>query len=230
MTFSEYILGIRYRLHDIRDNSGTVITDASKDGIRWTSALIQQVAKSALTEMSRTLLAIGLTKHINESIQIRKVQVQIAAGTGIVNNLPGGQYKVLRIAEAYESSNIYDQVDSTEYLSKVWRNRPVDSIQITRRGFVQYYDEADKKIITEVTPISSEDITAFAMVYVSLENLFAVENTDDLPFINVNDIMLDYAEMEGRRIEHNPQQREFLWSEIQRKLQELQVEEQRNNR
>ena len=235
MTFSELILDARYRLHDIRDNSGSIITDSSKDGIRWTSVLLQQISKSALTEMSRTLLAFGLKPYINNSYRTKKVNVTIdtdvSTGVSTVSNLPSGTYKILRIQVAAHPEDIYKELTPEEFASRRYlTTSDDDGDYIDKKGFFRYYDEVSLELITEVTPAISGSMGAEAFLYYGLENQFVITNADDLPFMDINDLMLDFIEKEARIREHNPQQVKEMETSIMTKLKELQIEIQTDNR
>ncbi len=53
MTFGTFVTTLRRRLQDIRTISGTLITDITTSGIRWTSEELIEIANQALIELVR---------------------------------------------------------------------------------------------------------------------------------------------------------------------------------
>jgi len=215
LTFSEFVLSARERLHDLRDASGVVITDASKDGIRWTSVLLQKVCISALHEMSRALIGLKLTNHYNESALTRlPVPCTIKKTTGIIEFAdPDKIYKVLRIQEAGDRSAIYDPVSSEDFFSNRYR-----STYVNEKFFTAYFNEDTKKVEHRSSKISASDISAEAVIKVQLDTFYTLASTDDMPFMDIEDLMLDYVEKDADIIQHDPTQVQILREEIKFKI------------
>jgi hypothetical protein len=138
-------------------------------------------------------------------------------------------------------------VDSEAFFSKKWRARTFSSSSIVPSGcsleeveesdetwFTVVWDGDDYKMKVFTLPIPSEDISnCQAAVIYPLDELYKISGTlasTPLPFIGVDDIMLDYAEKQARQIDHNPNQVKLITETIQTKLAELRLELQENNR
>ena len=56
MTFGTFVTELRRRLQDIRTTSGTLITDITTSGIRWTSEELINIALSSYPKLLLTPL------------------------------------------------------------------------------------------------------------------------------------------------------------------------------
>lgn len=243
MTFSEFVLESRKRLHDYRNSNMEVITDASKDGIRFTSEQLQSICKGALQEMLRTFRALKLDNYIHTEVQHQFMDCEIASGSGVLNNITDGFQKIKRI-QADDISVIYDYIEPEEFFSKKWRTAILDVVTpssgsctvkeiqaIGEAWFTVTWDAANKKPIINTLPLPSAKIeNCKAVVVYPLNAFFTLASTTDLPFIDIDDIMLDYAEKQARQIDHNNQQVDLVMKTIQNKLGELSLELQKRNR
>ncbi len=214
MTFSELMLKARRRLQDIRDASGVLITDASKDGIRWTSVLLSDVLIEGLHDFSRTLIGLKLTNHYNESAFNRIQDCTIEKVTGkVVFSVPERIYKVVRLIEVADRTAIYDYVSPDDFFSNIYRSSYVDE-----KFFTTVFDDNTKLVEGLVSKISVDNIAARAINKINLDDLYTIESTVELPFVNINDLILDYIEKVARVIEHNPTQAQVVNQDIQFKL------------
>lgn len=215
LTFSEFVLSARERLHDLRDASGIIITNATSNGIRWTSVLLQKVCISGLHEMSRTLIGLKLTNHYNESALTRlPIPCTIKKDTGIIEfESPDKIYKVIRIQEVGDRTAIYDPVNAEDFFSKRYR-----STYANEKFFVAYFNEDAKKVEHRSSKISTADILAEAIIKVQLDTYYTLESVDNMPFMDIEDLMLDYVEKNADLIQHDPTQVEILRQEIKFKI------------
>jgi hypothetical protein len=230
MTFSELVLLARQRLHDYRDRNGSIITDATVDGIRWTSVDIQTLSKGALQEMLRTLRALKLENHINQAVQTQIVPVKLAT-SGLVTDI-GTFIKITCIQPQSVTNglkNIYYPVSPEEFFSKKYRTYDSSNEGIEDKVFTVIYDITTKEFQVRYFPILVEEVEASAIVYKGLDAFYTMTETASLPFIEVDDLILDYIEKNGRSIEHSPEQSKEITQRIVNKLGELKIENSQNN-
>lgn len=227
MLFSELILEARQRLHDIRRYDMVLITSATEDGVRWSSTQLQQVIKGALLEMLRTFRSQKkLKKFINNSVQNRVVAAVIKAGTGLIDPLPSGFYNIERI-QLQQKGYIYSELDMKEFVAKDWElsqqaSTVVDDLcAIDERWFMGYWDAIDKKIQVKTLPIPAVDTDVTLYLVQQPQELFTISATVDLPFVEVDDIMLDFIEKNAAQIEDNGSQVKLLNDTIELKLKRL---------
>lgn len=232
MTFSDLVLKARRRLHDLRDVAGSVITSASGDGIRWTSDELVDLCQAGLMELQRTLLSLDLERHINTANQYRIIQcsIEVGGGYGEVTNLPSTFYDIKNL-QTTDASKIYTWVNQDEFFGARYLMVEDDGESIEKRIFTMVYDSVTKEMKVLVLPIPTETIDPVqAIAVISLDELYTLDSSEDLPFINMNDLLLDFIEREARRIEHNPQQLKAVNDYINFKLGTLSNEIQRSNR
>jgi len=235
MTFSNLILLARKRLHDYRDADGGIITAASDDGIRWSSDELQQVCKGALQEMLRTFRAMNLHDYIHADVQHQRLTVSIDL-SGEVLNLPpvpgAGFIRVKRIMTP-DRGTIYHRVNHSEFDSKRWRITAADSndTDLIEGVFASWWNAVDEELETFVYPYPTEVIeNCIAQVVVPLNSIFTIASSVELPFIDIDDIILDYIEMHGALIDHDRPLVQYNRELINTKLQELKLELQKSNR
>ena len=215
MKFSEFVLDSRERLQDIRDASGVIITDPSKDGIRWTSNKLVQLCIGSLHEMSRGLIGLRLTNHYNESALTRlPITCIIKTITGVIEFTdPDKIYKVVRIQEANDRSAIYSPVSSEDFFSKRYRATYVDE-----KFFTAYLNETTNKVEHISSKIPTADTPAEAVIKVQLDSFYTLASTEEMPFMDIDDLMLDYVEKNADVIQHNPTQVQVLREVIKFKI------------
>lgn len=231
MTFSEFVLKSRKRLHDLRGATGTVITDAATDGIRWSSDSLQELCIGALQEMLRTFRALGLTDYIHVEVQTRIVPCKIEAATGIVKDLPAGYLRLHRIQAVYRTQ-IYDPKDADTFFSKKWRTAGGSSDEgIEECWFTTVFDTDDQELVTHALPVPTADLeNCQAIIVLGLESFYTLASTEELPFLGINDLMLDYVEKQAHQEDHDDPYVKLVTQTITTKLQELKLELQTSNR
>lgn len=236
MTFSQLVILARKRLHDYREATGAIITDASKNGIRWSSSELQAVCKGALQEMLRTFRAMGLHDYIHVDVQHQRIVVTLKQSSGLVDGLPAvpgdGFIRVERITSP-DLGTIYYRVKHREFDSKRWRITAADSndTDLTEGVFISFWDNASNTLKTTVYPLPAADIpNCMADIKVPLNSLFTITSTVELPFIDIDDIILDYIDLHGALIDHDTALAQSTRGIINTKLQELKLELQKSNR
>jgi len=204
-----------------------LITSATEDGVRWSSTQLQQVIKGALLEMLRTFRSQKkLRKFINNSVQNRIVEVKIKAATGLVDLLPKGYYKIERL-QLTQKKYIYSELGMKEFVAKSWELEQQSSIvvddlcAIDERWFMPYWDVTGNKIAVKTLPAPDEDTIALAYITQQPQELFNIDSVVNLPFVEVDDIMLDFIEKNAAQIEHNDQLVKLLVQTIEVKLKRI---------
>jgi hypothetical protein len=195
--------------------------------------------------MLRTFRALKLDNYIHDEVQHQFIPCSIEAGSGVVRGLPSRYQKVERI-QSSDLGIIYDYVKATTFLSKKWRTLKTDTLTVPTDGcthrqlgtldeawFTVVWDKERVKPLIYTLPRPADNIeNCEAVVTYPLTELFTVSGTfatTPLPFIDIDDIMLDYVEKQARQIDHNEQQVALITKTIESKLQELTIELQRCN-
>lgn len=236
MTFSGFMIEARYRLGDVRTPNGVIIDDATIDGIRWSSERLAILCKGAVHEMLRTFrgwvakdkkIKTPLNNFINNAVQTRIVSgLTIESGSGLLQGLTANYYKLHRL-QAGDFGIIYDEVDAETFFSKRWRTLPMNELSqcaIDERWFVPISD-ADGNIQIRTVPMPADDITNVeAIITLPLDALLTVASTIELPFVDINDLLLDFVDKEASIIEHSPEQAKYLFGVINQKLGLIQNE------
>ena len=233
MTFSEFIIIARRRVRDLRTPSATKITTATEDGIRFSSAEMADICKGGLLELGRTLIANNKDDNVNVALLTQMMTVTAAASTGIVSGDDfEGYLNVRRLQQSGNADAIYDFVDPETFLSKRYRATPADSddTAIDERYFTMFYDAENSIPQVRIVPIPASALTLDAFVVISFESLFNVVSLIDMPFIDIDDLMLDFVEREASRSEHDPSQFQLLTGVINNKLMELGIDIQKSGR
>jgi hypothetical protein len=226
MNFSNLILLARQRVHDARTRLGAFITDASVDGIRWSSANLASLCRGAISELYRDLLSIKDCKNIAKDLLYQIVQVTLGAD-GKVTGLDEVNFtKILKItAPTLEGTNpkIYTFIDQEAFFSERYNTRTIDSeILIEDYVFTVIYNLTDKKKEVRFLPFPSEEIeNCEAIVNVPLNSLLTLESSDELPFVDTEDLILDYCEREMRKRNAETALVKELDAAINRKLEKL---------
>ena len=224
MTFEQFVIAARYRLHDIRDAEGKVITEASEDGITWTSALLQQLCAQGIQEVSRLLIAFKLYNYVNEAALTRRHPVRLTVAGG-VEDLPDGFIKILNIQYSTEPDKIYKYVPAEEFFSTRWRstnNETDEDRRISDYSFTYFYDADENKMVANYVPFALAEINVEAVIRVSISSLFVIgAQSPELPFVDITDILLDAVEKYAAQSEHNLAQYRALTEEMKFKFGEL---------
>lgn len=226
MTFDDLIINTRYRLFDIRERTGSLITDASNDGIRWSSVILQSVCKGATLELLRILQVLKLTNNFNLSSSYQLISgLQIDLATGVLSGgFPDGVTHVFKLQTA-DLTRIYSSISQDKFFSYRYSLGEVaeNNIPVDDAVFASFFNAEDKKIEIRTLPLYPADITNVqAFVRLPFSDLLTIGNTDELPLFDIDDLLLDFCEREARRREHNITQLKDLNLSINDKLVGLQ--------
>ncbi len=231
MKFNELMIDSRGRLHDLRTPSGSLITNAVTDGIRWSADQLEKICRRSVEELTRTLRSRKLVNYLNQGLQVQLPSGTITASSGYgIVNIPSFNdvlYTVIRIQEIGESEAIYTYADPEEFFSIRDRLATVgddSEIVSTDRRFTYLYDPENNKVVVVVLPIPSEEKNIQLIVHAGLEAIYTKASTIDLPFVGIDDLILDYVEREASAVQHDVGQVKLITELIQLKLQELNVE------
>jgi hypothetical protein len=225
MTFAQYVLKTRERLYDVRDASGVLITDAATDGIRWSSVLLQEVCTSAIHQLIRILVSLDLFNYYNESSLTISTTGLIKKLTGDIEVTPvvAGEkiYKIVRIQEVGERAAIYDYVKPDMFFTDVYKI----SLDEDNKSYTTVYDAANTDVVgkSNYIPVTA-DVPINVIYKRTIDTLLDITLSGELPFLHLNDLMLDFAEEQGRLIEHNPTQLQSVQTVIKSKLELLALE------
>lgn len=228
-TFTQLVLESRQRIHDLRTREGVIITDVTQDGIRWTSENLISIAQGAVQELLRTLRALKLDAYINEASQTRFVNVVFDV-TQTLSGLPGNFLKILGLQEIDDLQKIYSYVPPTEFFSKRYWYADVDDLyDIEGAVYTIAFHETDEENKVYFLPYVSEEKTGQATIHVGFDAFLTTDSTENIPLLQVDDLMLDYVEREVRRREANPVMVQQIEAGIANKLGEIALEKQRSN-
>lgn len=198
MTFSELIIRARYRVYDVRDSEGNIITDPTKDGIRWTSDSLVVSAREALMELTRDIISFDYRHYFNSAYIYRNVP-GVLKPTGIVeidSNVIGKISGIRRMMNY--NKDIYDYVTPELFYSKDYENSLLENDYVFSLS-----SDQDNNIVVNVLPLPESDINVKLICYIDLSTVFSLVYTNNLPFINIDDLMLDYIVRNCNIIEHD---------------------------
>lgn len=227
MKFSELVLESRTWLFDLRERTGQVIDDASKDGIRWTSIQVQTFCRDAITEMLRIFTAMKLDALVDKATFYRIISgLTIEAGTGILGDLSSVNFSSILKLQTLDLKRIYspdnqDNFFSNRYFSNTLQDtsRPLDD-----GVFSIFYDETTKQKQVRTLPLYADDIiNVQAIVRVPYTELYNITSTDELPIVDSNDILKLFIMRNARHTEHNVVMIKELNEQIAQKFAELGV-------
>jgi hypothetical protein len=191
------------------------------------------ICKGALLELGRTLIAHNKDNLVDVALLTQIITVTAAIGTGIVSGAGlTGYFKIRRLQEPTNANNIYDFVDPETFLSKRYRTSVASSsdTSIDDRFYTIFYNATTGLPEVRIVPIPSAALSLEAFVNISFESIFTLASTSDMPFIDIEDLMLDYVEREACATEHDTAQVQFLNGKINNKLMELGLDIQKTNR
>lgn len=215
MKFSELMLRARQEVQDYRDSSGNIIVDSAIDGIRWTSANLANAMKEALMELTRDIISVNYRHYFNSAYLYRNVPGTVST-IGVFNPVdPATPIADIIRLESQVDTNIYEYVDPDLFYSKEYMTSRLldDSYVFTRVG-----TQANNIIVNNVLPVPSEEISVKAICTINLSSVFVLSNADDLPFANIDDLMLDYIQRRCNKIEYDYEQYAMLDKVIEKKL------------
>ena len=179
MLFSELLLRSRKRVHDARDNTGALITVATVDGIRWTSANLEKAMSEALMEFTRDILSLNFKSYFNSAYLYRFVVGNIATTTGRFTPVGTDEINDIIRIETPLGAVRYTYADPDKFFSDEYQNNTLEE-----ESYVFTQVSETTGIVTYVLPIPTAAISVRAFCDINLETLFALTNTDELPFHN----------------------------------------------
>lgn len=215
MTFPDFILGLRRRLQDRYTYTGSLITTANQDGVRWTSSELVDISNNAFQEFSRYILLYGeypLFKSLQSNL------IAFNSGTpasGILNFAnPENVLSVLSMSKGAED-DVYGKIDSakfTTYLAQDKQPRKDEGF------FAEFYNITEHKKYLKILPEEDEEVY---YTYIYMKNDY--DNDDitavtSLHIVGFDDFLLDIAERECRDREHNWERAQILDKRIIVKL------------
>lgn len=217
MIFSELLLRSRKRVYDARDKYGNVITDATVDGIRWSSTQLESSMREALMEFTRDLISLNYKSYYNVSYLYRYITGTAANSSGIVTLVGTDEINDIIRIETSLGTDRYTYTDPDKFFSDEYQNNTLEeeSYVFTQVPF------STGAIVIYLLPIPTATIPVRAFCDINLETLFTLTNTSELPIHNVDDLMLDYISRNCNLIEHDMQQFDIMDKVIDKKLQIL---------
>lgn len=221
LTFNNLIVRARRRIHDLRDASAVIITDSTKDGIRWSAADLATNITESLIEISRDLVAYDIKGYINTSVRYGVTTATIKKSTGLIEfSVQSSKfYDVVKIESV--GKQIWKKVTASEFASDDYRNSLEDEYV-----FTSYLDIGTKAIIYATYPINADaDTNVKATCTLDLKELFVTTNESELPFYGIDDLVLDYIERNCKQDEYDLQRVAELTQTIDKKLQVLKANE-----
>jgi hypothetical protein len=225
MTFTNFVVLSRQRVHDVRTRQGALITDATTDGIRWSSANLVSLCRTSLQEMYRSLLALKNYRDVAKDLlyQIHQCKLQ---PDGSVTELEEINFtKVLRIVVSSNSlgePKIYSWIDQDEFFAKRYDVKSVNNqILIEDHCFTVVYNTTNSQKEIKILPFPAEETNAEITLVVPLTDILTLESTSSLPFVDLEDLALDYCEREMRRRNGETALVKEITDSIDRKLKEL---------
>lgn len=226
MTFPELVLSSRGRLWDIRARDGSLITDASKDGIRYPASEMLNICKGALLEMLRAFRALDLKELVDEATTYRKSGAVIKNGTGVVE-IDGAFTNIVGL-RGQNPKHIYDYQAPDLFYSRYYDVlNHNDSTELEERIYTILWDAENKSKEVLSLPVPTADINGQVIVRQIYTDLMTLDSPDELPLYDVDDILWDFIEREARAREHSTAMVKLLTEKINYKLSELKVGVQR---
>lgn len=207
MTFPEFILSLRRRLQDRYTYSGSLITTASEDGVRWTSSELIEVCNTAFQEFSRYLLVYGETPLFK---QLKTNLIAFNSGTpsnGVLTfSSPSNVLSVLSMSKGSED-DIYAKIDSqkfTDYLAQNKQPRKNEGF------FAEFFNTSLKTKYLKILPADNEDVY-YSYIYTKTDYSSSdITSATAIHIVGFNDFLLDIAERECRDREKNWERSQIL--------------------
>ncbi len=238
MKFSEFVLLSRQYLHDLRKSDGTIITSATEDGIRWSSADLLSICKGAMQELLRTLTAYKLEAFVNSSAFYQFIDCEIDPTTGLISGLPeSGLYAILRIYHPTRKK-IYEPMLPDKFFSEYYFTQYVSATEAGVQDcyFTTVLDASTGKIITYSVPLFPEElssVTGFqALIKKDIDSILSIGGsfaTNDMPFSTIEDLMFDYVVKYASARSHDDSTLKSIVESINFKLGALKNELQRTS-
>jgi len=230
MTFPELVLSSRGRLWDIRARDGSLITDATKDGIRYPASEMLSICKGAILEMLRTFRALKLRELVDEATVYRRKAITIEKDTGLIADFDSIATTNIIALRGSNPKHIYEWQDPEKFYARYYDTQTFSgSAEIEGRFYSIIWDESNKKKLILTLPIETKDITGEAIYRFPYTDIMELTSIEQLPLYDVDDLLWDYIEREARRREHSPAMVKELTETINNKLAELKVGIQRTS-
>jgi len=218
MQFGEYILALRERLADLRKSDATLITSAGDDGIRWSSSALIKICNQSLDEMvrlismyskSNILKQIGFESYFGMSNQYAFSPI------GNPFDLPSDVVSVINVARLTTPEQLIPYINPDVYFTYKASGQPRSEEIFYTILWNMDVSGPVKKIYFINQPVSGY----FQYVYLRKAGVYTSSQFNYLiPFMGVDDLLLDIAEKECRDREHNWERSKVLESRILVKL------------
>lgn len=201
----------------MRKSDASLITLASENGIRWTSAKLVEICNSALAESMRLVAVYSkspiVKQLIGSNLYIDEITVTIASGTTI--DIGSTVLTVLSVncddEIAGSTSNMYGYILPEFYIEYLRANKQPRSGE---RYFTIMYDATTN---TRKIYLINKAGTTHTYTYLYRKSNYAVGG-GELFIVGMDDLLLDIAERESRDREHNWERSAVLDKRIFAKL------------
>jgi hypothetical protein len=199
MTLKDLVLEVRQRLQDMRTREGTIITDITEDGIRWSAANLLGIVNDAFTETTRLIITAydnnTVTQQLaNDIMQAHQTANYTAAGL----ELPATAFFVTSVNEQGKTDSPYGYTTPRRYYDYAAQSA---SPKAGEKFYTVVYD-AENNVRKLLLLPAEEKAIIYTYVY-SIENLSLNDSNQVLPFYGVKDLLKDVAEREARDREKN---------------------------
>jgi len=219
MTFGNFILDLRERLQDIRKADASLITLATEDGRRWTSARLIKFANDSILEGMRLIAVYSKNEVLKQlSGDLAGIVAPITFGAptvvGLIATLPLPTDSIFMIELLADLSKEYHYIKPTEYQTYL-----SDSTLLGRKDkvFTELYDTTSEvKKIYLIGYTAGEVMTGSYLV--ARTNYTSSDIADQFFVRGLDDLFLDIAERQARDVEHNWDRSKVLDARIKEKL------------
>lgn len=209
------MLRARQEVHDYRDSSGNIIVDSAVDGIRWTSANLASAMKEALMELTRDIISVNYRHYFNSAYLYRNVPGLVATTGLFTPTDPDAPILDIIRLESQVNTDIYEYVDPDLFYSKEYMANRLDDDEYV---FTRVGTQIAGVINTNVLPVPALELSVKAICTIDLALVFVLDNVEDLPFKNIDDLMLDYIQRRCNKIEYDYEQYALVDKIIEKKL------------
>lgn len=206
MNFRDFVLSLRYRIHDIRKPDGTRVTTAFENTITWQATELATIASQAIQDLSRTLLGMKLDNAINKSVFYREIPIVLSAPDGEALIDARTIWKIVRLSAMDSADSIYDEATPEQFadLRKRHMMRPLGQGNDVPKRYTVIFKDG---LLIKTLPAQSIDVPAIATCIVPLNEFLvfdvSLEAPLELPFVGIDDLMLDFGEREVAKAEYN---------------------------
>lgn len=200
MTFPEFVLNLRRRLQDRYTNSGTIITTADTDGVRWTSSELVDICNVAFQEIARYILIYKETPLFKNLFGNFVAYDSTTLVSGILTfPSPSSVFKILSISKGSED-DIYGEISSSKFTDYVAQDK-----QPRKEGlfFAEFFNTTSKVKYVKALPADNSDVHYSYLYYKADYSATDISGATALHIVGLDDLLLDIAEREARDREHN---------------------------